>query len=167
MTTITQASEPNDFKEASKLTKEYLEWANIQSKEYFKETLDIDAMLAYSLAQTDQYLPPKGRLLLAKVDSEFAGIAFLKRLSDTACEIKRMFVRPGYRGKKIGYNLMEKLISDAKESGYSEIKLDSANFMVKAHELYRVFGFKEIEIYPGSEVGEQFQKHMVFMGLDL
>jgi GNAT superfamily N-acetyltransferase len=164
---IFQATAPQDTEEISNLTHEYLVWTKTQMKEQFKEDLDIESMLAYSMSELKTYMPPEGRLLLAKIDSSVVGVAFLRRIDIKTCEIKRMFVQPGYRGKRIGYNLLTNLISSARDSGYSEVLLDSGKFMSHAHDLYRTFGFKDIEKYPQSEVGENYETHMVFMSLAL
>jgi GNAT superfamily N-acetyltransferase len=164
---IFQASVPQDFEEVNKLTYEYLVWTKTKMKEQCKEDLDIESMLAYSMSELKTYMPPEGRLLLAKIDSSVVGVAFLRRIDIKTCEIKRMFVQPGYRGKRIGYNLLTNLISSARDSGYSEVLLDSGKFMSHAHDLYRTFGFKDIEKYPQSEVGENYETHMVFMSLAL
>ena len=78
-----------------------------------------------------------------------------------------MYVRPGSRGKRIGYTLLEQLISNARANGYKRILLDSGRFMSQAHALYRSVGFKDIERYPESEMGEGFEAYMVYMQLDL
>ncbi len=91
----------------------------------------------------------------------------MKSIREDTCEIKRMYVRPVYRGKKIGRNLLDQLIQDAKEIGYSKILLDSAQFMREAHSLYRSAGFKDIALYPETEMSEDFQEHMVYMELEL
>ena len=76
-----------------------------------------------------------------------------------------MYVRPGFRGKKIGKKLLDQLIQDAKLIGYSKILLDSAIYMEKAHSLYRSMGFIEVDRYPESEMDLDFQKYMVYMEL--
>ncbi len=63
--------------------------------------------------------------------------------------------------------LLEKLLSEAKEVGYSEVRLDSARFMHAAHSLYRSAGFQEIDPYPESEIPPEFQEHWIFMEMIL
>jgi GNAT superfamily N-acetyltransferase len=74
-----------------------------------------------------------------------------------------MYVRPEFRGLGIGRALLEALIVEAREIGYSMLRLDSASFMKVAHSLYRSTGFQEIEPYPESEVPPEYQAHIVFM----
>ncbi len=100
---------------------------------------------------------------MATEGSRVAGIACLKKLRKDIGEIKRMYVRPGFRGKGLGRALLETLIAEAKEIGYPAVRLDSARFMKEAHALYQSAGFGEIEPYPESEIPPEFQKHWVFM----
>jgi len=78
-----------------------------------------------------------------------------------------MYVRPKYRGMKIGRYLLDRLINFSKEMAYTKIFLDSAHFMKEAHALYRSVGFKDIHLYPETEMTEDFEEHMVYMELDL
>ncbi|MCD4675137.1 MAG: GNAT family N-acetyltransferase, partial [Desulfobacula sp.] len=82
-------------------------------------------------------------------------------------EIKRMYVRPGHRGKKIGQNLLGQLIQSAREIGCSKVLLDSARFMTNAHALYQSAGFTEVDIYSETEMTKNFQDHMIYMELKL
>lgn len=146
---------------------EYLTWTIAQTKQVLGEDVDVEVMLANSMSKLDSYMPPDGQLLLASLEGIPVGVVFLKKLREDACEVKRMYVRPGYRGKKIGYKLLDQLIINAKNAGYQSILLDSGRFMSQAHALYRSVGFKDIERYPESEMGEGFEAHMVYMQLDL
>lgn len=167
MPTIYQAQNAEDFAIVSELLLEYLTWAIAQTKEVFGEDVDVDVMLANSMSKLESYMPPDGHLLLANLDGIPVGVVFLKKLREDACEVKRMYVRPGYRGKRIGYTLLEQLISNARANGYKRILLDSGRFMSDAHALYRNVGFKDIARYPESEMGVGFEAHMVYMQLDL
>ena len=169
MVTIYQAKSKEDFEDARELFFEFLKWAIEKSKELYNENIDINKMVNHSMSEIDKgiFSPPHGRLMLAKEGNQVAGIACMKKLREGTCEIKRIYVRPGYRGKKIGQNLLDQLIQSAREIGYSKILLDSARFMKEAHSLYRSAGFKEIEIYSETEMTENFQKHMVYMELEL
>ncbi len=167
MTTINQAQSSVDFEHVQELLFEYLSWAIAQTKEVFGEDVDIHTLLANSMSKLDSYTPPDGQLLLANIDGVPVGVVFLKKLREDAYEVKRMYVRPGYRGQKIGYKLLEQLITNARHAGYKNILLDSGRFMTDAHALYRSVGFKEIERYPESEMGAGFEAHMVYMQLEL
>lgn len=108
-------------------------------------------------------MPPKGKLLLSFQSGGPAGVACLKNLSGETGEIKRMYVRPQFRGKGIGKALVQKLVDEAQTIGYRCIRFDSARFMTEAHHLYRSMGFVEIEPYEGSEIQKEVQSYWIFM----
>lgn len=95
-------------------------------------------------------------------DSKAAGRIGLKRIDDTACEMKRLYVRPEFRGKDIGRILVQKIIADAKEIGYSYMLLDTLPFLKSALHIYREFGFYQIESYNDSPMSTS-----IYMRLDL
>ena len=163
MSSIHQATTKEDRARVRELFWEYLEWANGRVNEEFGVNFDIETVLEGDMADLDIYFPPDGRLMLATDQSHPAGIACLKKLRKDIAEIKRIYVRPGFRGRGIGRALLERLLAEAKEIGYPAIRLDSARFMREAHALYRSAGFDEIEPYPESEIPPEFQKHWVFM----
>ena len=146
---------------------EYLQWANQNLEETFDVSFNIAAMLENDMQTLDKFLPPKGRLLLVAIDGRVAGLACMKPLTDTISEIKRMYVRQAFRRRGLGRALLQGLIDESKEMGYSAIRLDSARFMQGAHALYGSMGFQEIEPYEGSEIPTHFQQHWVFMQLTL
>lgn len=95
-----------------------------------------------------KYAPPQGRLLLAECDSQVAGCVALRKLDDHSCEMKRLFVRPQYRGKGLGRMLVHRLISDARQIGYTHMRLDTVEPVMKdAVAMYRQVGFVEIAPY--------------------
>jgi ribosomal protein S18 acetylase RimI-like enzyme len=94
------------------------------------------------------YASPDGRLLLAEFDGQLAGCGALHKLDAGNCEIKRLYVRPQFRGHRIGRLLTEKLIAEARAIGYKAMRLDTvADRMREAVELYRPLGFREISPY--------------------
>jgi len=111
-----------------------------------------------------KYSPPRGRLLIAYWRQEAGGIGALRPLDEPGvCEMKRLYVRPGFRGHAIGRALAQKLIQEAREIGYKFMRLDTVSGkMNQAIELYRQLGFKEIQPYYGSPVAGT-----VFMELSL
>lgn len=120
-----------------------------------------------------KYVMPQGRLYIAFADNrenaakhttlgKAAGCIGLKRIDDTACEMKRLYVRPEFRGKDIGRILVQKIIDDAKAIGYSYMLLDTLPFLKSALRIYREFGFYEIESYNDSPMSTS-----IYMRLDL
>ena len=99
---------------------------------------------------TDKYGLPDGRLYIVKVENEVAGCIGLRKIDDENCEMKRLYVRPAFRGHKIAIKLIEKIIDDAKKIGYKSMFLDTLPFLEGAIHLYKKFGFYEVESYNNS-----------------
>ncbi len=99
-----------------------------------------------------KYAEPDGRLFLARVDCQSAGCVALRRFDETRAEMKRLYVRPGYRGMQLGRLLAERAIDAARSAGYAAILLDTLGTMDRAKQLYHQLGFVEIEPYYDSPV---------------
>ena len=105
-----------------------------------------------------QYVPPGGRLLLAWVDGELAGCAGLRPLEPagegprSVGEMKRLYVRPRFRGRDLGRTLAAAVIAEAHSAGYRALRLDTLPTMTAAHRLYRSLGFREIAPYADSPI---------------
>lgn len=97
------------------------------------------------------YQEPSGQLLLAFVDGDLAGCGAIRRNAEAdypnACEMKRLYVRPPYRGLGLGRTLAEGLMDEARRAGYSVMLLDTLDDMEAARELYKALGFEEIPPY--------------------
>jgi putative acetyltransferase len=110
------------------------------------------------------YAPPQGKLLLATVVGQPVGCVGLRPFPlPHTCEMKRLYVRPGFRGGKLGRKLVERVLTDARALGYSSMPLDShPPTMQAAIEMYRKFGFREIASDPLEPSHE-----LIFMELKL
>lgn len=104
------------------------------------------------------HAPPSGALLLAKDDAGASfGCAALKKVTladgETACEIKRLYVAPTYRGSGAGRGLMEAAIQWAGDNGCASVVLDTQpEKMREAVRFYRALGFRQIERYNTNPV---------------
>ena len=103
----------------------------------------------HELAQLPvQYSAPTGRLLLAREEDEDAGCEAIQHLSSDLCEMKRLYVKPAFRGKGLGRALTEAAIREASTAGYGAMRLDTVEpLMSAAVALYRTLGFREIAPY--------------------
>jgi len=94
-----------------------------------------------------EYAVPAGRLYLLKYEGKLAGCAALRKMKNGICEMKRLYVKPEYRGLKLGRRAAEQIIRDAGQIGYKTMRLDTLLSMKEAISLYKSLGFREIEPY--------------------
>jgi len=109
-----------------------------------------------------EYAPPDGRLIVAIDETKVIGCVALRKIANGICEMKRLYVRPAFRGKEIGRELVKVVIEEAKKIGYTHMQLDTVPVMKEAIALYRSMGFYEIEPYRYNPI-----KGAVFMELTL
>jgi putative acetyltransferase len=94
------------------------------------------------------YAPPGGRLLLAEFEGEPAGCVALHKLAPDICEMKRLYLRPKFRGKGLGGILVQAIFAEARQIGYRLMRLDTVEPVMKdAVAMYRKLGFREIAPY--------------------
>lgn len=112
----------------------------LEIQQYDKELDDFES----------KYGMPDGRLYLLYLEGKAAGCIALRKIDDDNCELKRLYIKPVFRGKKLGKLLVERLICDAKEIGYKYMLLDTLPFLQTAIKMYKNLGFYEIEKYNNS-----------------
>lgn len=107
--------------------------------------------------------PPRGAFYLFAVEGQVAGMGGLRCVRDGVAEVKRLYVRPAYRGLDLGRSALQRLLADAREFGYRKVCLDTAPFMQSAHRLYEAFGFTDCPPYEGAEVPSALHAQWRFM----
>jgi GNAT superfamily N-acetyltransferase len=150
---------------ANELAREFGDWATEQIR--IELVIVVPEGADHPTGVLDELLVSGGLLYVAEVDGVVVGVGGLRRLSDTAAEIKRMFVRPAARGLGVGRAIVERLIDDARALGFENIYLESASFMHSAHALYRSVGFGPSEPYMGREFEGVAHDVSILMRLDL
>jgi putative acetyltransferase len=137
---LTQAESPQQIAQTREL---FLEYA--KSLGFSLCFQNFDQELA---SLPGDYAPPEGRLLLAEHDGRLLGCVALHKLEPQTCEMKRLYVRPQFRGKGLGLALAERIIAEARGSGYTHMRLDTVEPVMKdAVRMYRRLGFREIAPY--------------------
>ena len=143
---VLQAQSEKEIQQVRELFGEYVAWLgiNLCFQNYDKEVRDLPG----------DYALPSGRLLLALADDgEAAGCAALRDLGNGVCEMKRLFVRPNFRGQRLGWQLAEMILAEARAIGYQHIRLDTLpGKMDRAIAMYRTLGFKDIAAYYNNPV---------------
>jgi ribosomal protein S18 acetylase RimI-like enzyme len=140
---LTVAEQPRQLEDVRVLFREYAEALNVDlCFQQFEEEL---AALPWD------YGPPRGSLLLATVAGDLAGCCALRPLDNVdyadACEMKRLYVRPQFRGMGLGRMLVEATLDMARQSDYACVLLDTLNDMEAARALYDDLGFASIPPY--------------------
>ena len=133
---IALAASAEDFALARELIAEYAETPEVD-----RCIRDLESELA---GVSENYSPPRGWLWIASAGGKAAGCAALRPLGDGAGEMKRLYVRPPFRGRKVGRALAEAVIREAGETGFGALRLDTLPSMRAAAALYRSMGFREI-----------------------
>jgi ribosomal protein S18 acetylase RimI-like enzyme len=129
---------------------ETIEAARVLFQEY-ASTLDFDLSFQHFDHEMRtfpvQYSSPSGCLLVAYEDESPTGCVGLRKLDEDICEMKRLYVRPRFRGRGIGRALVINVINKGGKLGYGRMRLDTVPSMQEAIALYESFGFKPIPPY--------------------
>jgi len=143
--TLTQADSPAQIAQAREL---FLEYA--KSLGFSLCFQNFDKELA---GLPGDYAPPEGRLLLVEYEGQLAGCVALHKLESGVCEMKRLYLRPQFRGKGLGRALAERIIAEARQIGYQQMRLDTVETEMKdAVAMYRKLGFNEIAPYRSNPI---------------
>jgi putative acetyltransferase len=110
-----------------------------------------------------EYGSPRGRLFLAVSDNDaVAGCVALRLWRAGIGEMKRLFVRPAFRGKGVGKKLALAMLEAARHLGYARVRLDTTPTMTEAMRLYESLGFRRVEPYRDNPIAGA-----VFLEIDL
>lgn len=110
---------------------------------------------------------PGSAFYIVEVDGQVAGMGGLRAVRPGIAEMKRVYVRPAFRGARLGLAIVDRLMADARGFGYSQMFLDTAPTLKTAIALYQRLGFADIPPYPEVEVSPLLHPIWVFMGRDL
>ncbi len=162
MITISQANTDADIADVRDLLREYTGWAfTLMVAREVPPTFDgLEEELA---GLPGVFVPPAGRLLLARVDGQPAGSIALRPVDATTGELKRLYVRPSFRGLGLGQQLVAAIVQAGRQAGYQRLILDSHATMSHAHALYRAAGFQLVDAPP--DFPEAIKPEVVFMEL--
>jgi ribosomal protein S18 acetylase RimI-like enzyme len=152
------------------LSQEYVTWmlATIRQELPDLDTTEFAAGHNYDDVRKKfpgEHVPPFGRLYLAMNDEEVSGCIALAKLSESVCEMRTLYVRPAYRGMGIGKKLVDTILNDAREIGYSHMRLDTLPFMQSALNMYHSLGFQDRAPY--GNVSDSLKPYICFLELDL
>jgi ribosomal protein S18 acetylase RimI-like enzyme len=144
MLTIVQAESGEQIAEARRIFQEYADQLGVD--------LCFQGFERELASLPGDYAPPAGRLLLALDGGRIAGCVALRPLSGLACEMKRLYVCPGFRGTGLGRRLAVEIMHHGREIGYRQMRLDTLPVMKEAIALYRSLNFREIGPYRHNPV---------------
>lgn len=139
MMKLDQAETPDEIAEVRRLLREYEASLGVSLcfQGFERELAELPG----------EYAPPRGRLWMALDADQAVGCVALRRVDDETCEMKRLYLRPGFRGKGAGRVLAVAIIGEARKIGYKKMRLDTLAEMREARTLYESLGFKRIEPY--------------------
>ena len=108
------------------------------------------------------YAAPSGTLILGLDRDAAAGCVAVRQWDASACEMKRLYVRPAHQGTGVGRYLAEQAIVWAVANGYRRILLDTLPSMQRAQRMYERLGFRDTESYRPNPV-----QGVRYMSLDI
>ena len=160
MVSITQVADPVQIAGAQELVREYFSW-------FFALVPGSEADPTFRgwedevVAIPGDCVPPRGSYLLATVDGQPAGCVTLKPVDQNRCELKRLYVRPTFRGHNLGKQLVDAFTQTARTLGFQYAVLDSHKSMTAAHDIYKNSGFNVVKSPP--DFPEALKQSVIFM----
>lgn len=139
MVALIRPDSPRRWEVARELVEEYAATLGVP--------LDFQGFEYERLHLAEAYGPPRGVFLLAQRDDAFIGCGAIRRFSDVACEMKRLYVRPSSQARGLGRLIATSLIEEARSIGYKTMLLDTLPSMHAAHALYKSLGFQPVAPY--------------------
>jgi GNAT superfamily N-acetyltransferase len=162
--TAVAADTAEDFAAFAVVCRAYVEWCRERYQDmpwFVEEVFGYQALDEELKGLAQKYGQPVGRTMLVFGEGGVVAGGAYRRLSDTDCELKRLFVTDGARGHGLGRKLSDALIAAAIADGYATMKLDTGNRLTEAISMYESMGFAHIEPY--QEYPEQLMPYLVFM----
>ena len=144
MTTIRPAKLPEDLRTIRAMLREYEAELGVD--------LGFQGFEQELASLPGDYAGPRGALLVAEVEGAMAGCVALRPLEGDACEMKRLYARPAFRGHGVGRALAAAVIAEARRIGYVRMRLDTLPVMTEAQALYQRLGFADIPPYRDNPV---------------
>ena len=129
---------------------EPLSWFKELASEYVSSLpfeLDFEDFARELRELPGDYAPPGGLLIVAVWDGNPAGCVALRPFDGKTCEMKRMYVRPEFRGHGLGRAIAERAVAEARRIGYEKMRLDTVASLKEANRMYEGMGFREIAPY--------------------
>ena len=147
------------------LLDEYIDFVSSDLERASGVSFDRKELRAKTFRTLETFVPPKGRTYIAETDASQMGMVFLRQSGEGAMEIKRLYVRPAWRGRGTGRALVERVIAGARFERAKAIRLDTTRNLTAAIALYESLGFRFREPYHESDhYGDKvLGPHLVFM----
>jgi GNAT superfamily N-acetyltransferase len=160
--TLRPARFPAEVDDLAALNIEYLTWATGRLWEEFEVVMPVPDPAA-SAESVRKFDAPGALYLVAELEGRLIGMAALRTLEPGIVEVKRMYLRPEFQGRRIGSAMLDRLLTEAVQTlGAHTLRLDSCRFMLDAQRLYESRGFKERDPYTGTEIPAELQQHWRF-----
>lgn len=149
----------------AELFEAYHAWTVEQVRRELDTEYDVEGVIAEDL----RYLAdaPDPHLFVGLHDGDLVGCVFLRPMTETATEVKRLYVDPDHRGHGLGRALMEAAIAAATDAGFETLRLNAGPYTTAARALYADLGFEYTDPYPGVEIPEEYHDEWTFMELSL